>query len=222
MLALRIVSLRLIFKSIFLQNVTFCSDLDRHSLTFSLINLLIILSSHEKCYILFGYWFDSENSWLQNWNESEAWSCDCITHWNKERLADRFIQFQSRNKILYRIQSILIDFFFLMPILNWVRFKQINTTVLCIRLPGVIVYALYGYRHSRLNFKQMIVRAPINTDKKTAASSSPSETLLRIPEALLDISTSSIAVYPQPYHHLTWIHSFAHHPHPHHLFMIPA
>lgn len=72
---------------------------------------------------------------------------------------------------------------------------------------GLILYVAYGYRNSRLNFIQEVITRPINTDtkpieKKPKPNIQHSETLLCMPQDLINISSSSIAVYPQPYHQL--------------------
>jgi len=90
---------------------------------------------------------------------------------------------------------------------------------------GLIVYAFYGYGHSRLNFNNnsssnssdnnssnnstnsnnsgdSSSSSAVAIDTKIKVKSISQEPLLSIPQDLVNITSSSIAVYPQPYHQL--------------------
>ena len=90
---------------------------------------------------------------------------------------------------------------------------------------GLIVYAFYGYGHSRLNFNNNSSSnssdnnssnnstnsnnsgdsgssSAVAIDTKIKVKSISQEPLLSIPQDLVNITSSSIAVYPQPYHQL--------------------
>lgn len=80
---------------------------------------------------------------------------------------------------------------FQLPALSWI-------VSLFWLLLGISLYFGYGYRKSRLNFKLRVSNPPESKSSKLRKNNK--QNLRILPESMLNVTSSSIAVYPQPYY----------------------